>query len=99
MNSLARRGPEVVAASPATGVNTITGEGLAEALASAAVVVDVANSPFLEDKAVLDFFQNSDRNVLTAEASALFPSQCEDSSPKAGRFWAGRIGRLQWPVS
>ena len=61
---------EVVAASPASGVNTITGEGLAEALAGAQVVVDVANSPSFEDKAVLEFFETSGRNLLAAEAAA-----------------------------
>jgi uncharacterized protein YbjT (DUF2867 family) len=60
----------VVAASPASGINTITGEGLAEALAGAQVVVDVANSPSFEDKAVLEFFETSSRNLLAAEASA-----------------------------
>ena len=59
-----------LAASPASGVNTITGEGLAEALAGAQVVVDVANSPSWEDKAVLEFFETSGRNLLAAEASA-----------------------------
>jgi uncharacterized protein YbjT (DUF2867 family) len=61
---------DVVAASPTSGVNTITGEGLAEALASAHVVVDVANSPSWEDKAVLEFFETSGRNLLAAEAAA-----------------------------
>src|SRR5690606_16949904 len=59
-----------VAASPGTGVNTITGQGLAEALAGAQVVVDVANSPSFEDKAVMEFFQTSGRNLLAAEAAA-----------------------------
>jgi len=63
-------GHEVVAASPNTGVNTITGEGLPEALAGAQVVVDLANSPSFEDKAVLEFFQTSGRNLLAAEAAA-----------------------------
>ena len=57
VNKLRQSGHEVVAASPASGVNTITGEGLAEALAGAQVVVDVANSPSFEDKAVLEFFE------------------------------------------
>src|ERR687892_263770 len=61
---------QVVAASPTSGVNTITGEGLAEALAGAQVVVDVANSPSWEDKAVLQFFETSGRNLLAAEAAA-----------------------------
>ena len=55
---------------PSSGVNTITGEGLAEALAGAQVVVDVANSPSFEDKAVLEFFETSGRNLLAAEAAA-----------------------------
>ena len=55
---------------PTSGVNTITGEGLAEALAGAQVVVDVANSPSFEDKAVLEFFETSGRNLLAAEAAA-----------------------------
>jgi uncharacterized protein YbjT (DUF2867 family) len=67
---LRQLGHEVVAASPASGVNTITGEGLSEALAGAQVVVDVANSPSFEDKAVLAFFKTSGRNLLAAEAAA-----------------------------
>jgi uncharacterized protein YbjT (DUF2867 family) len=63
-------GHEVVAASPSTGVNTLTGEGLKEALAGAQVVVDVANSPSFEDEAVLRFFETSGRNLLAAEAEA-----------------------------
>jgi uncharacterized protein YbjT (DUF2867 family) len=63
-------GHEVVAASPNSGVNTLTGEGLKEALAGAEVVVDVANSPSFEDKAVMDFFLTSGRNLLAAEAAA-----------------------------
>jgi uncharacterized protein YbjT (DUF2867 family) len=61
---------EVVAASPSTGVNTVTGEGLAHALAGAQVVVDVANAPSWEDNAVLGFFETSGRNLLAAEAAA-----------------------------
>src|SRR5713226_3266655 len=70
VNKLSQHGHEVVAASPASGVNTITGEGLAKALAGAQVVVDVANSPSFEDKAVLEFFETSGRNLLAAEATA-----------------------------
>jgi uncharacterized protein YbjT (DUF2867 family) len=70
VNKLSQNGHEVVAASPASGVNTITGEGLAKALAGAQVVVDVANSPSFEDKAVLEFFETSGRNLLAAEATA-----------------------------
>jgi uncharacterized protein YbjT (DUF2867 family) len=63
-------GHEAVAASPASGVDTLTGEGLAEALRGAAVVVDVTNSPSFEDAAVLYFFTTSTRNILAAEAEA-----------------------------
>jgi uncharacterized protein YbjT (DUF2867 family) len=70
VNKLRELGHEVVAASPTSGVNTITGEGLAEAIAGAQVVVDVANSPSFEDKAVLAFFETSGRNLLAAEAAA-----------------------------
>jgi uncharacterized protein YbjT (DUF2867 family) len=70
VNKLRQLGHEVVAASPTAGVNTITGEGLAEALAGAQIVVDVANSPSFEDKAVLEFFETSGRNLLAAEAAA-----------------------------
>src|SRR5688572_15866729 len=70
VKKLRERGHEVVAASPASGVNTLTGEGLSEALADARVVVDVANSPSFEDRAVLEFFETSSRNLLAAEAKA-----------------------------
>src|SRR5499426_52260 len=67
---LRQGGHEVGAASPNTGVNTITGEGLTEAVADTQVVIDLANSPSFEDRAVLDFFQISGRNLLAAEAAA-----------------------------
>src|ERR1700739_4801566 len=67
---LRQGGHEVVAASPKSGVNSITGEGLQEAMAGAQVVIDLANSPSFEDKAVLEFFQTSGRNLLAAEAAA-----------------------------
>jgi uncharacterized protein YbjT (DUF2867 family) len=67
---LRQGGHEVVAASPQSGVNTITGEGLKEVLAGTQVVIDLANSPSFEDKAVLEFFQTSGRNLLAAEAVA-----------------------------
>ena len=67
---LRESGHEPVAASPDTGVNSITGEGLPEALAGAQVVVDVANAPAWEDQAVLDFFRTSSGNLLAAEAEA-----------------------------
>jgi uncharacterized protein YbjT (DUF2867 family) len=66
---LRQGGHEVVAASPKSGINTITGEGLREAIAGAQVVIDLANSPSFEDKAVLAFFQTSGRNLLAAEAA------------------------------
>jgi uncharacterized protein YbjT (DUF2867 family) len=67
---LRQHGHEVVAASPNTGVNTITGEGLDSAMADTQVVIDLANSPSFEDRAVLEFFETSGRNVLAAEAAA-----------------------------
>jgi uncharacterized protein YbjT (DUF2867 family) len=67
---LREQGHEAVPASPDTGVNTLTGEGLTEALAGADVVVDVSNSPSFEDAAVLEFFETSTRNILDAEAPA-----------------------------
>ena len=67
---LRQGGHEVVAASPKSGVNTITGEGLQGAMAGAQVVIDLANSPSFEDKAVLEFFETSGRNLLAAEAAA-----------------------------
>ena len=70
VNRLRHSGHEVVAASPRSGVNTLTGAGLAEALVGAKVVVDVANSPSFEDKAVLEFFETSGRNLLAAERAA-----------------------------
>jgi uncharacterized protein YbjT (DUF2867 family) len=70
VNKLREHGHEGVAAAPNTGVNTITGEGLAEALKGASVVVDVSNSPDWEDSAVLKFFETSTRNLLTNEAAA-----------------------------
>ncbi|MCG5483101.1 MAG: SDR family oxidoreductase [Sinorhizobium meliloti] len=70
VKNLRERGHDVLAASPNTGVNTITREGLAGALDGADVVVDVANAPVWEDKAVLEFFETSSRNLLAAEAAA-----------------------------
>jgi uncharacterized protein YbjT (DUF2867 family) len=70
VKNLGERGHDVLAASPNTGVNTITREGLAKALDGAEVVVDVANAPVWEDKAVLEFFETSGRNLLAAEAAA-----------------------------
>ena len=70
VNNLRQQGHEVVAASPSSGVNTVTGEGLAQALDGAQVVVDVANAPSWEDNAVLAFFETSGRNLLAAEAAA-----------------------------
>jgi uncharacterized protein YbjT (DUF2867 family) len=67
---LRQGGHEVVAASPKSGVNSITGEGLKEAMAGAQVVIDLANSPSFEDRAVLEFFETSGRNLLAAEAAA-----------------------------
>jgi uncharacterized protein YbjT (DUF2867 family) len=70
VSKLQKQGHEAVSASPNSGVNTLTGEGLAEVLKSASVVVDVSNSPAWEDAAVLKFFETSTRNLLTYEAAA-----------------------------
>jgi uncharacterized protein YbjT (DUF2867 family) len=70
VTKLGEHGHEAVAASPNTGVDTLTGEGLADAVAGASVVVDVSNSPSFEDAAVLEFFDTSTRNLLAAEAAA-----------------------------
>ena len=70
VDKLRKNGHQAVPASPDSGVNTLTGEGLAEALDEAAVAVDVSNSPSFEDAAVLEFFETSTRNLLKAEAAA-----------------------------
>lgn len=70
VNKLSQLGHEVISASPATGVNTITGEGLSEVLKGTDIVVDVANSPSFEDQAVMEFFETSGRNLLAAEKTA-----------------------------
>ena len=70
VKNLRQHGHQVVAASRSSGVNTLTGEGLAKALTGAQVVVDVANSPSFEDKAAMEFFETAGRNLLAAEAAA-----------------------------
>jgi uncharacterized protein YbjT (DUF2867 family) len=70
VEKLKHNGHEAIAAAPNTGVNTITGEGLADALAGAQVVVDVANSPSFADQAAMDFFQTAGKNLAAAEAAA-----------------------------
>jgi uncharacterized protein YbjT (DUF2867 family) len=91
---LRQGGHEAVAASPNTGVNTITGEGLKEAMAGTQVVVDLANSPSFEDRAVLEFFETSGRNLLAAEAAAGVRHHVAlsivgtDRSPDSGYFRA-----------
>jgi uncharacterized protein YbjT (DUF2867 family) len=67
---LRQGGNEVIAGSPSTGINTITGQGLKEAMAGAQVAIDLTNSPSFEDTAVLEFFETSGRNLLDAEAAA-----------------------------
>src|SRR5437762_321002 len=68
---LRQGGHDVVAASPQSGINTITGEGLKGAIAGAQVVIDLANSPSFEDKAVLEFFETSGRNLLAAPRNGM----------------------------
>jgi uncharacterized protein YbjT (DUF2867 family) len=70
VQKLSAKGHQVIAASPSTGVNSITGEGLAEALANAQTVVDVANSPSFEEQAATEFFETSCRNLFAAEKAA-----------------------------
>jgi uncharacterized protein YbjT (DUF2867 family) len=70
VEKLKQKGHEAIAAAPNTGVNTITGEGLKEAMAGAQVVIDLANSPSFEDKAVLEFFETAGHNLLAAETAA-----------------------------
>src|SRR6267154_4561176 len=70
VNKLREHGHDAIAASPNSGVNTLTGEGLVEVLKGASVVVDVSNSPSFEDVAVMNFFQTSTRNLLSYEAAA-----------------------------
>lgn len=91
---LRQRGHDVVAASPNSGVNTITGEGLKETLAGTRVVIDLANSPSFEDKAALEFFETSGRNLLAAEAATGVAYHVAlsivgiDRSPEIGYFRA-----------
>lgn len=70
VRNLQAQGHQVIAAAPATGINTITGEGLAQAMSGADVVVDLANSPSFQDKDVLEFFETSGRNLFAAEIAA-----------------------------
>ena len=95
VHHLTEHGHEVVAAAPSTGVNTYTGEGLQETLAGAAVVVDVSNSPSLEDAVALDFFNKATPNLLNAEAEAgvghhvaLSVVGTEELAPQSGYFQA-----------
>ena len=81
---LTSQGHDVVAASPRSGVDTVTGEGLADALRASAVVIDVSNSPSFEDAAVMKFFKTSTHNLLTAEAAAAHTS----ATTSAGNPWA-----------
>src|ERR1700756_4157174 len=91
---LRQGGHEVVAASPQSGVNTITGEGVKETVAGAQVVIDLANSPSFENKAVLEFFETSGRNLLSAETAAGVRHHVAlsivgtDRSPEIGYFRA-----------
>src|SRR5215208_7063999 len=80
---LRQGGHEVVAASPQNGINTITGAGINEAVAGAQVVIDLANSPSFENKAVLDFFETSGGNLLAAEPQRA--SGTISRSPSSGR--------------
>ena len=91
-------GHEVIAGSPSTGIDTVTGAGLDAALAGAQVVIDVANSPSFADRAALEFFETSGHNVLAAEAAAGVRHHVAlsivgiDRSPDVGYFRA-KVGR------
>ena len=93
----AKKGRDVVAASPKSGVNTITGEGLADALEGAQVVVDVANAPSFEAKAVLEFFQTSGRNLFAAEEAAGVGHHVALSVVGVDRPRAAIISAPSWP--
>src|SRR5438046_1342440 len=95
VTNLRQRGHEVVAASAASGVNSVTGEGLAQALAGAQVVVDVANAPPWEDNAVLAFFETSGRNLLAAEAAAAVGHHVALSVVGTDRLLAGGYFRAK----
>src|SRR5436853_6324030 len=99
---LRQGGHDVLAASPQSIINTITGEGIKEVMAGAEVVIDLANSPSFEDKAVLEFFETSGRNLLAAEAAAGVRHHVAlsivgtDRTPEHGYFRAKiEIGRAQ----
>jgi uncharacterized protein YbjT (DUF2867 family) len=94
--NLRQKGHQVIAASPATGINTITGEGLAEAMKDTDVVIDLANSPSFEDKAVLEFFQTSGRNLLGAEISAGVKHHYAKHWLHAGEESPGRDHQTIW---
>ena len=91
---LRQRGHEVMSASPSSGVNTLTGEGLTEALAGAQVVVDVANSPSFEDKPAMDFFEKSGGNLLAAEKTASVKHHVALSVVGTDRLTGGGVGSL-----
>jgi uncharacterized protein YbjT (DUF2867 family) len=105
VRKLQQKGHDVTAAAPNTGVNTITGEGLADALRGADVVVDVANSPSFEDKAVMDFFRTSSRNITAAEAAAGVKHHVAlsvvgtDRNPTSGYFQAKLVQEEQVKAS
>jgi uncharacterized protein YbjT (DUF2867 family) len=85
VEKLRQKGHEAIAGAPSTGVNTITGEGVKEAVTGAQVVIDLANAPSFEDKAVLEFFETSGRNLLAAEvATGVRHHIALSASPLAG---------------
>src|SRR5258707_586691 len=95
VTKLREQGHEAIAASPQSGVNTLTGEGLAEALKGASVVVDVTNSPSWEDAAVMMFFETSTRNQLTYEAAAGLRHHCALSVVGTERLLASGFFRAK----
>src|ERR1700751_2485035 len=97
VNNLRQCGHEVVAASPSSGVNTITGEGLAKALTGAQVVVDGSTAPSWDDKAVLEFFETSGLNLLAAEGAAGVGHHVALSVVGTDRLLASGYSARKWP--
>jgi uncharacterized protein YbjT (DUF2867 family) len=96
---LRQDGHKVVAASPQSGINTITGEGLKEAMVDTTVVIDLANSPSDEDKAVMEFFETSGRNLLAAEvAAAARPAASVQQPAGEGCMRSLEFGRIPLPA-
>ena len=93
---VAEHGNDAIAAALETGVNTVTGEGLADVLSGAQVVVDVSNSPSFEDQAVLDFFATSTGNLLAAEKTVVWATMLRCLSSGRNVFWRAVTSERKW---